>query len=255
MPCPREAGRSAPRLPGLARRPTRYNPPREDATMSLSGRLRERAAGVWEREFSHPFVQGLGDGTLDEARFRAWLRQDYLFLIEYGRVIALAVARAEDLESMGRFADLLQSTLKTEMDLHRRYAGQFGVSVDDLEAAVPLPQTRAYTDFLVRTAYEGPLAAIVAALLPCAWGYAEIAARLAARLEPPAGDRYREWIRTYSSPEFSAYADWLRGLLDLLSESLSGAEERRLEEIFMTASEHEVRFWDMAWAGDEGQAG
>jgi thiaminase/transcriptional activator TenA len=221
--------------------------------MSLSGRLRERAAGVWERELSHPFVQGLGDGTLDEARFRAWLRQDYLFLIEYGRVIALAAARAEDLESMGRFADLLQSTLKAEMEVHRRYAGQFGVSVDDLEAAVPRPETRAYTDFLVRTAYEGPLAAIVAALLPCAWGYAEIATRLAARAEPPAGDRYREWIRTYSSPEFSAYADWLRGLLDLLSESLSGAEERRLEEIFMAASEHELRFWDMVWAGDEGR--
>lgn len=223
--------------------------------MSLSGRLRERAAGVWEREFAHPFVQGLGDGTLDEARFRVWLRQDYLFLVEYARVVALAAARAEDLESMGRFAELLQSTLRSEMGLHRRYAAQFGLAADDLEAAVPQPATRAYTDFLVRTAYEGPLAAIVAALLPCAWGYGEIATRLAARADPPAADRYREWIRTYSSPEFAAYADWLRGLLDLLSESLSGAEERRLEEIFMTASEHEVRFWDMAWAGDGGAAG
>ena len=220
--------------------------------MSLTGRLRERAAEVWERECAHPFVQGLGDGTLDEARFRVWLRQDYLFLAEYARVVALAAARAEDLESMGRFADLLQSTLRSEMDLHRRYAAQFGLDADDLEAAVPHPATRAYTDFLVRTAYEGPLAAIVAALLPCAWGYGEIATRLAARPDPPATDRYREWIRTYSSPEFSAYADWLRDLLDMLSESLSGAEERRLEEIFMTASEHEVRFWDMAWAGDGG---
>jgi thiaminase/transcriptional activator TenA len=209
--------------------------------MSLSGRLRERAAEVWERELAHPFVQGLGDGTLDEARFRVWLRQDYLFLVEYARVVALAAARAEDLESMGRFAELLQSTLVSEMD--------------HLEAAVPQPATRAYTDFLVRTAYEGPLAAIVAALLPCAWGYGEIATRLAARSDPPAADRYREWIRTYSSPEFSAYADWLRGQLDLLSESLSGAEEKRLEEIFMTASEHEVRFWDMAWAGDGGANG
>ena len=223
--------------------------------MSLSGRLRERAAEVWEREFAHPFVQGLGDGTLDEARFRVWLRQDYVFLADYARVVALAAARAEDLESMGRFADLLQSTLKSEMDLHRRYAAQFGLAADDLEAAVPSPATRAYTDFLVRTAYEGPLAAIVAALLPCAWGYGEIAARLAARSDPPTDNRYREWIRTYSSPEFAAYADWLRGLLDLLSESLSGADERRLEEIFMAASEHEVRFWDMAWAGDGGAGG
>ncbi len=226
----------------------------EGPTMSMSERLRERAALVWERELSHPFVQGLGDGTLDAARFQVWLRQDYLFLMEYCRVVALAAARAEDLESMGRFADLLQSTLRTEMGLHRRYAGQFGVGADDLEAAVPLPATRAYADFLVRIAYEGPLAAIVAALLPCAWGYSEIASRLAARPAPPADDRYREWIRTYSSPEFSAYADWLRGLLDLLSESLSGAEQKRLEEIFMAGSEHEVRFWDMAYGMEGGQA-
>lgn len=221
--------------------------------MSLSARLRERAAPVWERELSHPFVQGLGDGTLDPERFKVWLRQDYLFLIEYGRVLALAAARAEDLEAMGRFADLLQSTLRTEMDLHRNYARTFGISAGELEAAVPAPATRAYTDFLVRVAYEGPLAAIVAALLPCAWGYTEIARRLAARPAPPADDRYREWIETYTSPEFVAGADWLRGLLDLLSESLSGAEQKRLEEIFMTSSEHEHRFWDMAYRMEEGQ--
>src|SRR3989442_962419 len=186
--------------------------------MTLSTRLRERAAPIWEREFAHPFVQKLGDGTLDEERFKVWLRQDYLFLIEYGRVLGLAAARA-----------------------------------GDLEAATPAPATRAYTDFLVRVAYEGPLAAVVAALLPCAWGYSEIASRLAARDTPPADDRYRDWIRTYTSPEFVAYAGWLRDLLDHLSDALSGADQKRLTEIFLASSEHEVRFWDMAYKMEEGQ--
>src|SRR5207249_248045 len=131
--------------------------------MTLSVRLRDRAAPIWEREFSHPFVQKLGDGTLEEERFKVWLRQDYLFLIEYGRVLGLAAARAEDLETMGRFADFLQATLRVEMDLHRRYAARFGITSEELEAAAPAPATRAYTDFLVRVAYEAPLAAVVAA--------------------------------------------------------------------------------------------
>ncbi|PYT33985.1 MAG: thiaminase II [Acidobacteria bacterium] len=220
--------------------------------MTLSTRLRERAEPIWEREFAHPFVQKLGDGTLDEERFKVWLRQDYLFLIEYGRVLGLAAARAEDLETMGRFADLLQSTLREEMDLHRRYAARFGITPEDLEAATPAPATRAYTDFLVRVAYEGPLAAVVAALLPCAWGYAEIASRLAARDTPPADERYRDWIKTYTSPEFVAYAGWLRDILDHLSDALSGADQKRLTEIFLASSEYEVRFWDMAYKMEEG---
>jgi thiaminase/transcriptional activator TenA len=220
--------------------------------MTLSARLRDRAAPIWEREFSHPFVQRLGDGTLEEDRFRVWLRQDYLFLIEFGRVLALAAARAEDLETMGRFADLLRATLKDEMDLHRRYAARFGLTSGDLEAATPAPATRAYTDFLVRVAYEGPLAAVVAALLPCAWGYAEIASRLAARGTPPADDRYQEWIKTYTSPQFVGYAEWLRDLLDHLSDALSGADQKRLTEIFLASSEYECRFWDMAYAMEEG---
>src|SRR3989442_3875307 len=111
--------------------------------MTLSTRLRERAGTIWERELAHPFVQKLGDGTLEEERFKVWLRQDYLFLIEYGRVLGLAAARAEDLETMGRFADLLQATLRQEMDLHRHYAARFGITPDDLEPATPAPATRA----------------------------------------------------------------------------------------------------------------
>jgi thiaminase (transcriptional activator TenA) len=221
--------------------------------MTLSARLRDRAAPIWERELSHPFVQKLGDGTLEEEKFKVWLRQDYLFLIEYSRVLGLAAARAEDLETMGRFADLLRATLRDEMDLHRRYAAKFGLTSDDLEAATPAPATRAYADFLVRVAYEGPLAAMVAALLPCAWGYAEIASKLAARGTPPADDRYQDWIKTYSSPEFVAYVEWLRDLLDLLSDAMSGADQKRLTEIFLTSSEHEICFWDMAERMEEGR--
>ena len=52
-------------------------------------RLRQKAAGIWEAQHQHPFVRGIGDGTLDLERFKFWLRQDYVFLIEYARLLAL----------------------------------------------------------------------------------------------------------------------------------------------------------------------
>ena len=48
--------------------------------------LRQKAAGLWEAQHQHPFVRGIGDGTLDLEKFKFWLRQDYVFLIEYARL-------------------------------------------------------------------------------------------------------------------------------------------------------------------------
>jgi len=51
-------------------------------------RLRQTADDIWEAQDQHPFVRGIGDGTLDKERFKFWLRQDYVFLIEYARLLA-----------------------------------------------------------------------------------------------------------------------------------------------------------------------
>jgi hypothetical protein len=83
--------------------------------MPFSHQLRQAAADIWEAQHEHPFVRGIGDGTLDPERFRFYVRQDYLFLIEYGRLLALACARAPRLELLERFAELAQSTLRTEI--------------------------------------------------------------------------------------------------------------------------------------------
>ena len=55
--------------------------------------LRDRASHVWEQEHRHPFVVELGDGTLPLEKFQWYMKQDYLYLIEFSRVIALAVAK------------------------------------------------------------------------------------------------------------------------------------------------------------------
>src|SRR6185295_18622287 len=92
---------------------------------SFSAELREAAAPVWERHVAHPFVAGIGDGSLPEEKFRFYVRQDYLFLIDYGRLLALAAARAPRLEWMRRFSALAQSVLESEMDLHRQFAARW----------------------------------------------------------------------------------------------------------------------------------
>jgi thiaminase (transcriptional activator TenA) len=218
--------------------------------MALTDDLFAAARPLWEAQLAHPFVRGLGDGTLDEARFANWVRQDYLYLVDFARIFAWAVAKAERLESMGWYAKVLDLTLNTEMELHRRYAARFGISTETLEAERMWPTTRAYTDFLVRTAADGDMADLLAALLPCAWGYAYIGQALAAR-GVPEDARYAEWIDQYASDDFAAAAQWLREELDRVAGEVSTAKAARLTDIFLVSSRYEGRFWEMCWTGEE----
>ena len=88
--------------------------------------LHRRAAPIWEAQHHHPFVRGIGDGTLDVEKFKHWVKQDYLYLIDYARLFAMAVAKAPDLETMMKFAELVHAVLNIEMDLHRSYAREWG---------------------------------------------------------------------------------------------------------------------------------
>ena len=214
--------------------------------MRFSEQLRQAAAEVWEAQHEHPFVRGIGDGTLGPARFRAYVRQDYLFLIEYGRVLALACARAPRLELMERFAELAHSTLRTEMDLHRAYAAEWGITRAELERERPQPATRAYTDFLLRTAALGGFAELVAALLPCMWGYSELGQRLAQQ-PPPTEERYARWIAMYSSEEFAELARWCRELCDEAAADAGKDTRTRMREAFIASSRYELDFWESAW--------
>lgn len=204
------------------------------------------AAPIWRAQHEHPFVRGIGDGSLDLDRFAFWVRQDYLFLMEYCRLFGLAAARAPDLETIARFADLLQATARTEMDLHRGYAARFGISTADLERETMAPTTRGYTDFLLRVAATGDFAELASALLPCMWGFSEIGLRLAG-LPRPADARYAAWIEMYADPEFAALAGWCRELVDRLAEDAGPAARDRMAAAFLTSSRYELAFWEASY--------
>lgn len=212
--------------------------------MSFSAELRAAAASIWEAQHEHPFVRGIGDGTVDIERFKRWVRQDYRFLIEYCRLFGLAAARAPDLDTLRRFAELLRTTAVTEMDLHRSYAAEFGISATELEAEEMAPVTRAYTDFLLRTAATNDFAELAAALLPCMWGFNEIGLRLAERGRP-ADERCARWIDAYSDPEFTRLAGWCRELVDRLAAEVGQPVRDRMREAFLVSSGYELAFWEV----------
>jgi thiaminase/transcriptional activator TenA len=212
--------------------------------------MRQRADPLWKAVFEHPFVRGIGDGSLARDRFEFYLKQDYLFLIDFTRVFALAVAKSRSLGEMETFATLLNATLKTEMELHRKTCAAFGIPTHKLTKTRKGMITTAYTGFLLRTGYEGGLSEILAVLSPCACGYAEIGQSLGAG-KLPNDPFYRDWIRTYSSREFLDLANWL---VEKMNEHARGASANRREDwyrLYETSARFECLFFDMSWKKEE----
>ncbi|MEH7094344.1 thiaminase II [Neobacillus vireti] len=220
--------------------------------MKFSQRLFEKVKDIWEKTHQHPFVVGMGNGDLPVESFIRYMKQDYVFLIDYSKLFALGAVKARDIETMAAFAKLLDETLHVEMDLHRQYAEKFGITHQQLEETKAAPINLAYTRYMLNVAQNGSLEELISALLPCMWSYWEIGKMLAKEYQGASSHyQYGEWVKMYSSDEFGSLAKWLIDLLDQLTIGKPERELAILEEHFLTTSRFEYMFWDMVYQGGE----
>lgn len=211
--------------------------------------LRQQTAAIWQAIYTHPFVQEVGQGTLARPAFEFFIRQDYLYLQDFARVLCLGGAKADDLETLAMFMEHAATVVRVERTFHSTFAVQLGLTVAALEATPAAPVTRAYTRHLLTVAHSGTLGETVAAVLPCYWIYWEVGKRLSSSL--PAEPLYAEWIQAYSSEGFGAHVQQQLNLIDRLALQVSPAERERLEEHFVQSSRYEYLFWEQAYRQEE----
>jgi thiaminase (transcriptional activator TenA) len=221
--------------------------PEKRMTTGLFDRLRGAARHEWTRYTRHEFVRRLGDGSLEQAAFRHYLIQDYLFLIHFARAYALAVYKSDTLADMRQAGASLSAILDLEMGLHVKFCAGWGLDEDAMASAPEATGTLAYTRFVLERGMAGDLLDLHVALAPCIVGYAEIAAELmadpATKLE---GNPYRDWIEMYAGEEYREVAAAEIAQLDSLYARRGGeARFNDLAKTFTTASRLEAGFWEM----------
>ena len=216
-------------------------------TSSASCRFHDAAAPVWEACLKHPFVIGIGDGTLAVEKFRHFMLQDYLYLFDYARVFALGVVKARDPELMRTFAANVDTILGGEMNIHRAYMKRLGITEEQVFAVKPALDNLSYTNYMLSVASAGGPMEIVAAILACSWSYAEIGQTLAAIPGAAEHPFYGEWIQGYASEDYAATNQALIELMDKLAAGATEEQLSYLTDIFVNCSRYELGFWDMAW--------
>ncbi|ADB72906.1 TenA family protein [Geodermatophilus obscurus] len=204
--------------------------------MSLAAELWTANADLAAEALAHPFVTGVGDGTLPQAVFSGYVAQDAFFLESFARAYAVGIAHSPDRATLDTFADLLAG-VREELALHAGYAARWGI---DLVRVEPLPATLAYTDFLLSTAFLGGITLTAAAMTPCVRLYAHLGRSLSAET---AGD-YAEWVTTYADPGFEELAVTLERLLDQHASDVPA-----VRTAYRRAMQLEVGFFEAAWRG------
>lgn len=214
--------------------------------MDIFDRLKAEAAADWQSYVDHEFVRQMGAGTLPQEAFRAYLVQDYLFLIQFARAYALAAYKSRALADI-KATQAGLSAILDEMELHVRLCGRWGLSPDDIEAAPEHQATVAYSRFVLDCGAAGDLLDLHVALAPCVIGYAEIGRNLAPNGIDALGNHpYREWIAEYAGEAYQGVAaNARRHLDDLAARAMTERRFTELAALFGTASRLEVDFWQM----------
>lgn len=213
--------------------------------MSWSEQLWASITPTYQAILAHPFLSGLTDGSLDPDCFAHYVIQDAHYLQDYARALAVVGAKAPLHTDTAMFARHSAGAVEVEMGLHATLLAEIGVGADALAATPVAPTTRAYTSYLLATAYGGSFAEGLAAVLPCYWIYARVGAALVQRGSPD--PRYARWIDTYGGEEFTAVVAEVLALTDRVGAGLGPADEARATAHFGTTARYEWMFWDAAW--------
>lgn len=213
----------------------------------LLGRLRQGCRPDWQQFMTHSFVKELGQGILPADQFKRYLVQDYLYLLDYSRVEALAIYKSNSFDEMQYFSDLLKGLIEVELPLHLSYCKEWGIEIHSIEKEGKSLELIAYSQYLLTKSMQGDLLDIMIILLPCLVGYGEIGLNLLNDQELNRQDHpYLPWIEVYSGEKYYELIQKTVLFLDEIALRY-GAEQRYplLLQKFREVVQLETRFWDV----------
>jgi thiaminase (transcriptional activator TenA) len=215
------------------------------ATEPWSTRLWTDIEPIFAAILDHPFLIGLTDGSLDSGVFGEYVAQDVHYLRDYARALAIVGAKAPTLAGTSMFARHAAEVFDVELALHAALLPDLGLDPSAVGAVTVSPTTRAYTSYLLATAYSGSFVDGLAAILPCYWIYARVGAALLERGSPDR--RFQSWIDSYGGDDYAATVAEVLALTDQIGPTLTTADEAAARAHFVTTARYEWMFFDAAF--------
>ncbi len=213
--------------------------------MKFTDKLWKETREIYDKILLHPFNQELMKGILDEKIFSFYINQDSLYLVEFGKALAVTAGRATDANTIIQFATFANDAIVVERLLHKGYFEKFNIQVK----REPSPTCFNYTNFLLAVCSTGNYEEAVTALLPCFWIYREVGNYIFKYAQE--NNKYSEWIKTYSSKDFTESVDKMIEITNKTANAVSQNQKNKMLEKFVYSVKLEYMFWDSAYKQEE----
>lgn len=203
---------------------------------------------VYKKIKELPFIKELMDGTLDNKKFIFYIRQDALYLADYGKVLTAIASKLSKPDHIEAFIHFAGESVAVEKALHESFLGV----LDKKTKVSASPSCLLYTSYLMKQLANSPIEVALAAVLPCFWIYKEIGDYILAN-QTKENNPYQSWIDTYGGEGFTESVKTAISICDEVAETCTDVQRNAMTEAFVMCSKMEWMFWDSAYKQEQWQ--
>jgi len=196
----------------------------------------------WSEYTDHKFLSDLVSNKLPSKNFKRYLIQDYVFLQQFLKILALSVYKSNSFEEINRSVNFIKG-IDHEIKLHTSYCKKWKISLNSLSNIKVESANSAYTDHVLSVGKNGNNLDIFSCLAPCIIGYGEVGFKLS-KIKNWKKSKYSSWIKMYSSKEYQQVAKDNIDYLDILFKKNKNKNMNKLEKNFKKSTILEKNFWE-----------
>ena len=205
-------------------------------------KLKNSCNKVWSEYTDHKFLFDLVSNKLPDKNFKKYLVQDYVFLQQFLKILALSVYKSNSFEEINRSVNFIKG-IDHEIKLHTSYCKKWKISLNSLSNIKVERANSAYTDHVLSVGKNGNNLDIFSCLAPCIIGYGEIGFKLS-KIKNWKKSKYSSWIKMYSSKEYQQIAKDNIDYLDILFKKNKNKNLNKLKKNFKKSTILERNFWE-----------
>jgi thiaminase II len=204
-------------------------------------KLKKSCKKEWSEYTNHKFLIDLVNNELPNKNFKKYLLQDYIFLQQFLRILALSVYKSTSFEEINRSVNFIKG-IDHEIKLHINYCKKWKIPLKSLNNIKVEKANSSYTDHVLDIGKSGNNFDIFSCLSPCIIGYGEIAYNLT-KNKNWKKSKYSSWIKMYASREYQQVAKDNINYLDHLLKKNQNINKTKLIKNFKKSTILERNFW------------